>query len=232
MGSWNTLHFFDHNLFVEEVIPALKGTGNSIKEDYKAFSRKFRTGSIIDFSEEELENYLTKGIEAIHSIANEFNNDFSSHLVYDTINTKDQRSYLDEHPFYYEFNAFFEYYVFSICADYLPHLPLRKYGLASRIGFNNRSVVAEILGNLDNMNNFHCADGNGIVNWITHEHVQLLWISKKDFILKNEDKDFYSSFLQMLEIAQNKGLGLIRGIELREDALEELSSYKLVSKEE
>ncbi|TPN87933.1 hypothetical protein [Aquimarina algicola] len=235
MGAWNTLHLFDINKFYNDAVPLFLGEKGSIRDDYLDFLKSYVFGGIEHLSNTELQNRINKSIVSLKEIANQFDSDFKKHKEYDFIKSeKEKQNYLDKHPEYYEFGAFFEYYIFKYCADFFPHIVCSKYGLLSILDPKRNSIGYEILRNLENYDNFFCPDGDGIVGWISIEDTEILLNCKEDFFSKDDcDDDDYSyleSFMKLVEIATNNKLGLIRGQDMREWTLERLPQFKLLPK--
>lgn len=232
MGYWCTLHLFDDSKFHCEVIPVLKGETGDLTEMCLEFLKTHLVGGISRFTEAEIErlveNYVEKFIAISRSLDETFKkqDDFIQNVSYEE--RKDFLSKLDAH---YEFCRFFEYYIFATCADFFPHLVLRKGGVHRRFNYNipERTIACNIVSELDNWNEFLAAYGMGITNWISSEDVEILYLDREN--LKFEDNESAEFFLQLLEIAYNHNLGFICGVDMNEESLELLPQNKLLSKE-
>jgi hypothetical protein len=123
MGVWNTLHLFDINEFYENRVPILRGEKGSLENDYKEFLKSYKIGGISKLSSSELIKQIEKSVSEIIKISNLFDPTFRTHKIYDCIESWDEkRKYLNDNEYYYEFDSFFEYYIFKYCADFYPHL--------------------------------------------------------------------------------------------------------------
>jgi len=66
----------------------------------------------------------------------------------------------------------------------------------------------------------------GITNWVTAEDVELLYLDKDN--LKEVNNTKADNFRNLLEIAYQNKLGFIIGVDMNENILELLPSYKLI----
>ncbi|GAA3517431.1 hypothetical protein GCM10022393_34450 [Aquimarina addita] len=235
MGRWNTLHLFDVKKFYNDITPTLRGEKGCLDKDYVEFLSSYRTGGISKLERYELIKIIDISISKIIEISNQFDLSFTYHKIYNNIRSwDDQRKYLNENQYYYEFNAFFEYYIFKYCSDFSPYIACSKYGLLSNLDPKRNSVGYEILCILENYDNFFCSDGNGIVSWISIEDTEILSNCKEDFFsrysYKDNDFSYLEGFMKFVEVATINELGLIRGQDVREWTLEKLPQFKLVQK--
>ncbi|WP_428665730.1 hypothetical protein [Runella sp.] len=228
MGYWTTLHLFDYKTFYNERVPVLKGEKGSLEEDCLEFLKLYTTCGIAHFSESKVSALIRQNIETINRISNSFDTSFKVHREFHKIKNHNDRSlYLSQLEGYSDFGRFMEYYIFKTCADFFPHIPLGKGGVMRNFTINFKTLSYSIIGEFDSRNEFFCDDMMGVSNWISSEDVELLYLDKEN--LHFEDNGRADAFLTLLDIAYKNGLGLVMGIDMREDRLELLPSYKLIS---
>lgn len=231
MGAWNTLHLFDSDQFYLGGVPRLTGEIDDLTNDYLDFLSAFRIGGISNLTAVELETLLNESLNSLRRISNQFDSAFKRQEAYDLIDSYEgKRNYLNNHEEYYEFGKFFEYYIFNYYADFYPKINCGKYGLLGKLGVKPRSTAAEIIENLENSDNYFSPDGMGIVNWISKTDTEVLFHCKNDFSPKQDYEWIFNSFFKLVEIACEHGLGLIRGVDMREETLHQLPQFKLISK--
>ncbi|MEL6557866.1 MAG: hypothetical protein AAFQ94_06745 [Bacteroidota bacterium] len=228
MGAWNTLHLFDSDQFYEKGVSVLKGESKTLLKDYSDFIRSFGIGGVADLSADQLNQLIEQSVESIIETSNLFDDSLKKHQIYDALDSDDQkRVYLNEHAHYYDFDRFFEYYLFKHYADFYPHLNCGKHGLLGKLNPKRSTVANEALYNLEDANNYFCADMMGIVNWIAKEDAELLLNCREDFTPGESYDSLFNSFFTLVEIAVENGLGLLRGVDMRESILEMLPQNKL-----
>lgn len=230
MGYWCTLHLFDDKKFYNEVVPILKGDIGDLTNDCLGFLKSHVTGGIEYLSKRDINNFVKQTVKKINSISNLLDKTFKTNEEYQKIKDyNSQRKFLDDLDGYYDFCKFLEYYIFMTCSDFFPHLPLGKGGVSRNFELNGKTLADSILGTLDNWNEFLCGDGMGITNWITNEDVQYLYLDKENLSFTNNER--VEGFLTLLEVAREYKLGLIIGVDMRENILELLPNNKLTNPE-
>ena len=230
MGYWHTLHLFDDKKFYKKVVPALKGESGNLTTDCLEFLESHVTGGIRHLSQPDINYLVEQTIRKINSISNTFDKTFKINFEYQKIEDYDtQRHFIGTLEGYDEFCKFFEYYVFKTCADFFPHLPLGKGGVSRNFDMDITMLSYDLITDLDNWNEFLCGYSMGITNWITHEDIEYLYLDKEN--LSFNDNPRAESFLTLLEIAYKNGLGLIIGVDMREERLELLPNNKLLKPE-
>ena len=230
MGYWCTLHLFDDKKFYKEVVPILKGEAGDLTNDCVEFLKSHVTGGIAHLSKQDINNLVEQTIKKNNSISNSLDKTFKTNGEYQKFKDSDsQRIFLNDLDGYYDFCKFFEYYIFMTCSDFFPHLPLGKGGVFRNFEINVKTLSYSIIGTLDNWNEFLCGDGMGITNWITNEEVQDLYLDKEN--LHFNDNERAEGFLTLLEVAHEYKLGLIIGVDMRENNLELLPNNKLTNPE-
>ncbi|MCR4031190.1 MULTISPECIES: hypothetical protein [Flavobacterium] len=228
MGYWCSLHLFDDKkLFYSEVVPQLRGEVGDLTEATREFLKHYLVGGIARFSEEKLNSLIEENIQKIISVSKSLDETFKIHQEFHGITDyHTQNRFIGSLDGHYEFCQFLEYYIFKTCADYNPHLGLGKGGVSRNFDIPIKTISWNIIGELDNWNDFLSQDRMGISNWITHEDVELLYLDKDN--LHFEDSKIAESFLELLDVAYRNKLGLIMGIDMRESQLELLYKNKLL----
>jgi hypothetical protein len=228
MGYWTTLHLFDDKIFKERTLPEFTGQTGDFKRIYLEFMRSYRLGGIAKLSEQEIQTIIENSLNTIQIQAKKFDKEFRKHIEFE----RDREKCLNENDGYYDFGYFFEYLVFYTCADFYPHLPCGKYGLASKLDLRRNSIAVELIGTLDRGigNSFFSADCFGINSWITSEEAALLYYDR-EAITTTDNEEFLSAFLNLLQVAYDNKLGLLTGVDMRESMLETLPGFKLIARE-
>ena len=226
MGRWTTLHLFDDKIFKEKIIPELKGQKGDLSEIYFQFLKSHRIGGIEHYTTDEIQTIIKNELQIIHIESNKFDSEFENHTIFNKMNFEEQRIFLNENDWCYDFSHFFEYLVFNSCADFYPHLPCGKSGI--HLNADNYELAIELISKLDGMLGYSLFSpfGMGIVSWLTSEEIELLYYDKKG--LKTENEYFLNGFLCLLEIAFENKLGLIFGCDMRENILKNLPKSKLI----
>lgn len=230
MGYWCSLHLFDDNKFYSEVVPQLKGEIGDLTEAVREFLKYYFVGGISHLSDEKLNALIEQNIQWIVSISTSLDETFKIHNEFHKITDyKSQNHYLGNLDGHYEFCRFLEFYLFKTCADYNPHVGLGKGGVSRNFNIQIKTLSCDIIGELEDENAFLSQDRMGIVNWITHEDVELLFLDKEN--LRFKDNERAESFLELLDIAYKNKLGFIMGIDMREDQLRLLAKNKLLKED-
>lgn len=232
MGHWTTLHLFNDKILKEKTIPELTGQTGDLKKNYLNFLRSFRVGGIDKLSEQEIQTIVEDSLNTCQIQAKKFDKEFRRHMEFESIIDADRRNYLNENEWYYEFSCFFEYLVFNTCADFFPHLPCGKYGLGSKLNSRRNTLASELIGTLDRGmgTSLFSVDCMGINSWITSEEAALLFYDK-EAITTDDNEEFLTAFLNLLKIAYDNKLGLLLGVDMRENVLEKLPGFKLIARE-
>lgn len=228
MGYWSTLHLFDDNKFYKEAVPALKGESGDLTADCLEFLGSHIVGGVSRLSASDLNTLVEQTVGNIIAIANSLDPTFRIHKEYHHINGHDERNlFLNQIHGHYDFCKFFEYYIFKTCSDFFPHLALGKDGVSRNFELPVKTLSYAIIEKLDDWNGFFCAGGTGITNWITHEDLMYLYLDKEH--LHFNDNQRAEHFLKLLEVAHDHKLGLIEGVDMREDRLELLPGHKIIA---
>jgi hypothetical protein len=226
MGYWTTLHLFDDKIFREKTLPLFQDQTGDFRKVYLDFMRSFRLGGIVKLSEQEIQDIIDNAMGTIQMESKKFDKEFRRHIEFE----RDRENYLNKNEGYYDFRYFFEYLVFYTCADFYPHLPCGKYGLASKLDERRNSLASELISTLDRGigTSFFSADCFGINSWITSEEAALLYYDR-EAITTDDNDEFLSAFLNLLQVAYDNKLGLLLGVDMRERMLKTLPGYKLIT---
>ncbi|OMP80022.1 hypothetical protein [[Flexibacter] sp. ATCC 35208] len=212
MGQWHTLHLFDDKRFYTDTVPLLKGQQGDIQAYYIMYEQTCTKG-ICDIPLAELV-----------AVFNQLKGYRLDYLPFMEVIHKEWYPFLSTLPWTYHLSAFFEYVVFSHCADYAPYFRLGKHAALHRMpGINSNGLSYEILGELSMIYpGIFTVEGMGVTGWITSEEVKELLAGLKNEETINDIEDF----IAFLEVSASLDMGIIAGVDLREDALRKLPSFK------
>lgn len=217
MGQWHTLHLFDDKRFYTDTVPLLKGQ----QGDIQAYYTKYEQTCIKGKCDIPLAELVT--------VFNQLKGYRLEYLPFMEVIHKEWYPFLNTLPWTYHLSAFFEYVVFSHCADYVPYFRLGKSAAIHRVpGINHKGLSYEIICELS-MNNpgIFTAEGMGVTGWITSEEVKALLAG-----LKNEETIHdIEDFIAFLEVTASLDMGVIAGVDLREGTLRELPSFKFSTRD-
>ena len=239
MGDWNTLHHFDDKKFYSKIVPDLKNDGQLLR---KYFNSEFgnyivygsekndeRIAEILRFSwfldkdyklHETLLNIQTrkKGI-------NEEYSDFIKKRSQDEEEFQKANRHIIE-----DINLILTLMVFSECASFNPHLILDRTIFTGYVDAKPKSIAKDIiskftdneLGSIFYSSHSNC---NGLINWVTNEELQLLWLDKENLNSTGKDADkYFYDFYKFIEIAIENNLGVISGTNMNERILKLIQS--------
>lgn len=227
MGYWCTVHLFDDRKFYADVVPELKGEKGDLWAACVDFAKGPGTSRLTDSEAGKMAQYYA---DRFIKIANSFDQTFKIHSAFAKFDDYDlRREYVSDLDGYYDFCKFFEYYVFRTCADFFPHVPLGKSGVRRNFNLDVNTLSYSALIDFDGWNEFFSGDGTGITNWMTNEDLELLYLDKEN--LRSDNNEHAEGFLTLLETAHKYRLGLIAGVDMRENWLELLPQHKLTDAE-
>lgn len=223
MGDWNTLHLFDDQRFYHQTVPALQGHNGDLTEHYKHYSSTFTGGR------------CTTTLETLISISAQMENGFREFPAFQEAYLQHLDTFLSTHAWVYDFALFFEMMVFSASADFLPNMGLGKRDLSHWLpDMPLGKEAAHILGELGKMNysSVFCADGAGVMGWITAAEVSLLLADIKKVIagqhaLPQDELEAVQNFATFLSVAEGLNKGILSGVNLRGQYWEQLSQFRL-----
>lgn len=239
MGDWNTLHYFDDKKFYSEIVPDFKNNGQLIEKYFNS-----ELGKHIAYSNDK----NVERISEIRRFSQFLDKDFKHHKTLLEIHKRSKgideeysafikKRHQDEKIFQQEngniiedINLILTLIIFSECAAFNPHLILGRSIFTGNVCAKPGSVAEDVIYNFTN-NDFGSifystrSNRNGLINWVTHEDLRLLWLDKEN--LKPADNDsekYFSDFYKFIEIAIENELGVIAGTNMNEDMLKLIQS--------
>lgn len=214
MGHWHTLHLFNDERFYAETVPLLKGQQGDIQAYYTKYEQTCTNG-VCDIPLSELV-----------AVFNQLKGYRLEYPPFMEVIHKEWYPFLSTLQWTYHLSAFFEFVVFSHCADYAPYFRLGKYPALSRVpGIKKDSLSYEILGELGmNYSSIFTAEGMGITGWITSEEV-------KNLLAGLQNDEVIDDLITFLQVAASLNRGIIAGVDMRENELSALPSFKLSNKD-
>lgn len=239
MGSWNTLHHFDDKKFYSTIVPDLQSEGHLLRN---YFNSEF--GKYIVYDNDQNEGRITDIIKFSQFLDDEF----KIHETLLSIQTRNKsvnedynhfikKKYKDEDDFYRkngqiieDINLVLTLIIFSECASFNPHLILGRSIFTGCVSAKPGSVAEDIISDFTNNESgsiFYSSHSNcnGIINWVTNEDLQLLWLDKENLHSAGKDADkYFSDFYKFIEIAIENDLGVISGTNMNERILKLISS--------
>ncbi|WDF62627.1 hypothetical protein [Flavobacterium sp. KACC 22763] len=230
MSDWNTLHFFDDKTFYTKVVPDLLGKGELLK---KHFESKLGNNILWDNRNSK------ERIDAILKFCHFFDKDFKVHQdLYALISRekkpgeqylealhairKDEKEFKEQNSQVIDdLTEILPLLIFSECASFNPHLILGRNIFRSRVNARPKSAAAEIITRITDQEYGSVFPYNsGIVNWVTNDDLQLLWMDKESLFSTDADsEDYFQEFLKFIEIAIENNLGVISGSNMKESIL-------------
>jgi len=236
MGDWNTLHFFDDKHFYEKVAPDLSNEGFLLKKYFESDLWKHilfdnnnsdaRIKAMLDFCQ-DLDTDFKKHKE-LASILNrkkqpdEEYSRFRHHLNEDEKEFESKNSYA-----FGDLSDTLQLLLFSECASFNPHLILGRHIFTGAVDAKPKSVSEKIIWKITDseIGSVFSYGGTGIINWITNEELQLLWLDKENLFAKDsESQDYFQEFLSFIAIAIKNNWGLISVTNVREDLLKRVKN--------
>lgn len=229
MSDWNTLHFFDDQVFYSKIVPDLKGAGSLLRKYVFSDLGKRLTGAPVPDS---FAGELT-------AFCRELDDDFQAHTTLQKILERKREPGEELEGFYTKkmreadeylkgYTPMIEYLnqvlpgmVFSECASFNPHLVLGRRIFSGAVEAAPKSIAADLLGTLiDGKTGIHSMFGRGFTGWITREELQLLWLDKANMRAADENSEgYFKEFLNLVETALDHRLGLISVTNVNEDPL-------------
>jgi hypothetical protein len=231
MGSWFTVHLFDSKIFENKVSSLLKNSIDNLKPYYFEYMKTSIPGGIEHWTDIQIEAECEDKLNHILNCFSLFDSKLEKHSEFDKLaEYKLRQEYCARKDWYYDFYSFFEYLMFSICADYFPHLICGKRSLEWKLQYPDQSISYELISMLDKEvgNTVFCLEGAGIISWLSIEDTKLLYYDQDN--ITSEEDAFRRSFMKILEVAYDNSLGLLLGVDLR-SSLYNLQGFKLVKKD-
>jgi len=236
MSDWNTLHFFDDNYFYTKVVPDLLNEGTLLKKYFESDLWKIflfnnsdsdaRIKSMLDFCK-----YLDQDFKAHKQLADILNRKKQpgedclnfTHKVRD-----DQEEFLKQNSYAIDdLTQTLLLLLFSECASFNPHLILGRRIFTGAVDAKPKSVAALIISQIMH-SEIGCVfsyGGEGIINWITNEELQLLWLDKDNLFAKDpESDDYFQEVLKFIAMAIKNNWGVISVTNVRERLLKRVKN--------
>lgn len=228
MGDWNTLHFLNDKYFTEKVVPDLLGNGNLLKKYFEA-----ELSRCMFFDNSNAEQRISNLTEFFRFLEK----DFKKHKTLLAILNREKKPgepYLESiQKRYQEEKAFIEkhgtvisdltyilpHLLFSECAAFNPHLILGRRIFTNRVDAKPGSVAAEIIPKIIHSESgcIYSQFGEGIINWVTQEELELLWLDRDNIISTNKEaEDYFNDFIKFIETALQNNLGVISVTNVKE----------------
>ncbi len=239
MGDWNTLHFFDDKTFYAKVVPDLLAKGELLKKHFES-----KLGNSILWGN----NNSHERIDAILKFCHSLDKDFKVHQDLHALISREKKpgeQYLealhaiqkDEKEFKKQnshviddLTEILPLLLFSECASFNPHLILGRNIFRNRVNAKPKSVAKEIITRVTDQEYGSAFPYNsGIVNWITNENLQLLWMDKDSLFSSDADsEEYFQEFLKFIVIAIENNLGIVSGSNMKESILNSIENPALV----
>jgi len=155
MGHWSTLHLFDDQKFIRELVPLFRGEKQNLIVNYTDFLKTHITGGISHLTKVELDNLINIHLGRIIEISKLFNDSFKTHSKFHKLTDhNDKVNFFEKLEGYYDFCKFFEYSIFKNYSDFFPHIPLGKAGISQDFNLKPNTISQSILNELDSWNEF------------------------------------------------------------------------------
>ena len=227
MGRYSSLHLFDVEKFYSIIVPELKGERGDLTSVYKEFLLFHVTGNTRDMSDSTIDRMVEEKLSSLIQISGMLNDEFMDCPERLAIKGLRER---EEYPYqlkgHYDFCRFLEYYIFKTCADYDPFIGLGKGNVYDRIGAVKGSLAESVFSRFGAWNVMLYQE-MGIVNWLLPDELPLLYHDLEN--IPSEDNALAEGFKKLLKIAYERGLSLIRGVDLVYHNRQILPSGKLLS---
>lgn len=231
MGDWNTLHFFDDKRFQTKVVADLLDKGDLLKQYFESKLGKYllwdnnnsdqKISSILDFCQ-----FLDKDFKRhkiLYDISKRKKKPEEEYLTFINRQNQDEKEFLEQNgQTIDDLSTILPLLLFSECASFNPHLILGRRIFTGCVDAKPRSVSSEIISQITD-SEYGCIysrTGSGVINWITNDELQLLWLDKDNLFSQDPDSEnYFQEFLQFIEIAIKNNLGVVSVTNVRESIL-------------
>ncbi|SEO92505.1 hypothetical protein SAMN05660816_03858 [Niastella yeongjuensis] len=239
MGDWNTLHIFNDRYFFEHLVPDFKGDGTIFKNYWDS-----PLGKSILWGHDNGEARTQHMIE----LCRQLQPDFKVHeKYYEILNRKKKptetyedfrlKQHQDEDLFLQmnttaieDLNILLQAIIFSECAAFNPHLILGRRIFTGNIEAKDGSIADEVISQVMYQKYgslYYCYTG-GVMNWITYEELQLMWLDKENLRVAADGAEQYlHEFLAFAELALQHTCGFISVTNVREEQLNAIENPRL-----
>jgi hypothetical protein len=228
MGDWRTLHLFDKTKYIKEIVPIIRNLDTYLP----VFLNEERWRRLNSFSSPSEEI-----IKDTNKLVSELDDELSSHPELAALSRVKNKNYDNYYSHREKFISqrqssieFFEYLIietiFSSVADFNPQFILGKTIFEGCVETKLNSIADELTSKITSQNEESILDiiDGGIINWLSKEDVELLYLDKENILsLNDESFDYVDEFIEFLKIAFERNLGLIS---LRNPRVTDLKSLK------
>ena len=234
MSDWNTLHFFDDKYFYANIVTDLSNEGQLLKKYFKSDLWKpilfdnnnnnnsdARIKAMLDFCQ-----HLDKDFKRHEELSSILNRNKQSNEEYSKFRhqlNEDEKEFVLKNTYAFaDLNDTLPLLLFSECASFNPHLILGRRIFSEAVDAKPKSVSEQIISQIMYAETgcVYSYGGEGIINWITNEELQLLWLDKDNLFAKNpESEDYFQDFLTFTAIAIKNNWGFISVTNVREELL-------------
>lgn len=208
MGEWNTLHLFDKEKYMDEIVPQVKDAGHYFERNLKRMSEDCRLKRLVNYcpSKEEYINFVKELNDELNMYGGQSN--YSSVAEF-------HKDRLIEN-------------IFSSVAYFFPYFILGKRIFTGAVKAKANSVAEELTRAImySNSNRETVLDiyDHGVRNWLDKYDVELLYFDLDNIHATTRDGDEYvDNFKAFVGLAYQNNLGLITLREPCESTLSRLS---------
>ncbi|QHS63717.1 hypothetical protein [Chitinophaga agri] len=186
--------------------------------------------------------YLTKHKPTFGEMVylfSQMENGYRNYPGYEENYMQHQQTFMSDKPWGYDLGMFFELLIFSTVSDYHPYLSTGKRSFYHwlpdiQLSPEGRRIM-NVLGNM-NYSSIYCAEGMGIISWVSAEEVQVLLqeVTKAvitDSSLHQDDIDTLLYLSTFLSVTVKLGMGLLSAVNLRERTIPAMEPFKLSTKQ-
>lgn len=234
MGDWNTLHIFNDRHFYTNIAPDLRNKGELLQRYFNSQLGKYilwdnsnsevRTRQMVDLCRDLKSDFKVHTtlfeIEARQKKPTEVYADFKDKQ------SQDYDQFMHAHADAIEdLNRILTLILFTECAAFNPHLVLGRRIFTGNVTAKAGSVASGVIdmipcresGSFYYSNMSNC---NGLMNWVTYEELQLLWLDKDNLLVPDgTDEQYLTEFLQFVELALQHESGLLSVTNVNEQVL-------------
>ena len=238
MSDWNTMHLFDSKKFYFTIGPQLKY--EKLDENIHINSKLYSYLSGIRENKQGIIDKLQLFLSHIDK-SFKFHSDYKDVLTTPKKKSENHQQWLTRQRISYEefwkkydeeiyhYTSLMTLILFSECAQFNPHLIIGRRIFQGYVKSKKGSIARECIHKLihQEIGGFY-SDGGYIINWLTHEEVEILWHDRENLIEGNEEsKLYYLDFLKLLKIAFENQLGLLTVSNINEHVINLIESPKL-----
>lgn len=242
MGDWNTLHIFNDRHFYERLVPDFKDKGELFKRHMDSLLGKYilwdnsnseaRTQQLVTFSRELTPDF--KVHEKYYQIQGRKKKPTEVYAEFISKRVQDDDDFRHIHADVIEdLNQLLTLIIFTECASFNPHLVLGHRiftgNVEAKAGSIADNIITKITYNeLGSPYYGNWSNCNGLINWITNEDLQLLWLDRDNLQIPADGSETYlQEFLAFTELALQHECGFISVTNVNERTLTMIENPKL-----